>query len=208
MSYTNDVLEGKPPGPSSATISKRLISEIQIGERHRRDLGDIPALARSIATVGLLHPIVVTTDGQLIAGRRRLAALELLGRDEAPVRVIDIGHNTPSDIARGELAENEARKDFDHLESKAARAAAAIATNPGKSDRAIAAEIGVDHKTVGKARKATGEQSPVQERTGLDGKTRRLPEQKPPPEKRLPPPVETDICPRCGMRLAEKIVLF
>lgn len=56
---------------------------------------------------------------------------------------------------------------------KSVRAAAAVAVDPGKSDRAIAADIGVDHKTVAKARDATGENSPV--RTGLDGKTRRMP---------------------------------
>ena len=191
---------------------KRRIADIKIGERHRRDLGDAEALAHSIATVGLLHPIVITTDGQLIAGRRRLAALEQLGRDEVPVRVVDIGFNTPSDIARGELAENEIRKDFDHLESKAARAAAAVAANPEKSNRAIAAETGLSEPTVRRARTAShdavertgavGKDLPVA-RTGLDGKTRRLPEQKPPPEKRLPPLVEVRICPRCGAELRE-----
>lgn len=55
------------------------------------------------------------------------------------------------------------------------RAAAAIIINPEMSDRAIAAEIGVDHKTVGKARRATGESSPVEKRTGRDGKTRQVP---------------------------------
>jgi hypothetical protein len=58
---------------------------------------------------------------------------------------------------------------------KSVRAAEAVAANPEKSDRAIAAEIGVDHKTVSKARKATGDHSPV-ERVGLDGKVRRLPQ--------------------------------
>jgi hypothetical protein len=53
------------------------------------------------------------------------------------------------------------------------KAAEAVKANPEKSDRAIAKEIGVDHKTVAKARSATGEYSPV-ERTGLDGKTRKL----------------------------------
>lgn len=55
------------------------------------------------------------------------------------------------------------------------RAATAIAHNPQKSDRAIAAELGIDHKTVGKARKSTGEYSPVEKRTGKDGKARRVP---------------------------------
>jgi hypothetical protein len=57
-----------------------------------------------------------------------------------------------------------------------------------RADRAIATEIGVDHKTVGKARKATREWSPVdgriglatatrdavEKRIGLDGKAHRL----------------------------------
>jgi ParB-like chromosome segregation protein Spo0J len=54
--------------------STRRIADIIIGIRHRRDLGDIDSLARSIAEVGLLHPIVVRADGVLIAGQRRLAA--------------------------------------------------------------------------------------------------------------------------------------
>jgi hypothetical protein len=56
------------------------------------------------------------------------------------------------------------------------RAKEAVKANPQKSDRAIAKEIGVDHKTVGAARKeTTGECSPVESRVGQDGKTRRLP---------------------------------
>src|SRR5262249_22179767 len=54
-----------------------------------------------------------------------------------------------------------------------------VAANPAKSDRAIASEIGVDHKTVAKARKSTGEASPVAKRVGKDGKARKLPAQKP-----------------------------
>jgi hypothetical protein len=47
-----------------------------------------------------------------------------------------------------------------------------------KSDREIAREIGVDHKTVAAARKATGENSPVKKRVGKDGKARKMPEPK------------------------------
>lgn len=47
-------------------------------------------------------------------------------------------------------------------------AAKAVAAHPEKSDRAIAAAIGVDHKTVAKARKSVGEKSPT--RVGTDGK--------------------------------------
>lgn len=58
------------------------------------------------------------------------------------------------------------------------RAEEAIAASPEKSDRAIAEEIGVDHKTVSKARKRTGDQSPVAKRTGRDGKKRKAPKTK------------------------------
>jgi hypothetical protein len=60
------------------------------------------------------------------------------------------------------------------------RAAEAIAANPLMSDRALAREIGVDHKTVGTARR-TGEHSPVENETriGLDGKERRMPVRRP-----------------------------
>jgi ParB family transcriptional regulator, chromosome partitioning protein len=47
----------------------RPIASIVVGTRHRRDLGDIDGLARSLAEVGLLHPIIITRDGML--DRRR-----------------------------------------------------------------------------------------------------------------------------------------
>jgi hypothetical protein len=59
---------------------------------------------------------------------------------------------------------------------KAARAAQAVKANPEKSDRAIAEEIGVSPMTVNRAR-ATVPDVTVDERIGLDGKTRRMPRQ-------------------------------
>ena len=38
------------------------ISEIQLGNRHRKDMGDIEALAQSIQEEGLLQPIGITPD--------------------------------------------------------------------------------------------------------------------------------------------------
>jgi ParB-like nuclease domain len=87
------------------TIMK--IDEIRIGQRHRKDLGDLDALARSIDENGLLHPPVVRSDGELIAGQRRVEACRLLGMAEIPVRIIDLDH-----IVFGEWAENSDRKDF------------------------------------------------------------------------------------------------
>lgn len=83
------------------------ISEIKVGERFRKDLGDIVGLARSIEKVGLLHPLVITPDGRLIDGLRRLEAFKTLKRTSIPVTIIDL-----EDILLGEYAANTYRKEF------------------------------------------------------------------------------------------------
>jgi len=82
--------------------------QILIGERHRKDMGDLEGLAASIATVGLLHPPVITEDGRLICGERRVLAMrDILRWTTIPVIVLQV-----SSIVAGEYAENEIRKDF------------------------------------------------------------------------------------------------
>jgi N6-adenosine-specific RNA methylase IME4 len=88
------------------------IDQVRVGERHRKDMGDIAALAANIAEVGLLHPIVVTPDGTLIAGERRLRAAELLGWTEIPITVVDL-----EKIVLGEYAENAFRKQLTPTEA-------------------------------------------------------------------------------------------
>jgi N6-adenosine-specific RNA methylase IME4 len=83
------------------------IAAITVGNRHRKDMGDIDALAKSIAEIGLLHPVVVNDDGLLIAGQRRLEACRRLGLVDIPVTVMHL-----DDILRGENDENTQRKDF------------------------------------------------------------------------------------------------
>ncbi len=43
----------------SAIYPTKPIADIKLGQRHRKDLGDIEALAASIKEVGLLHPVVI-----------------------------------------------------------------------------------------------------------------------------------------------------
>src|SRR6266852_50893 len=83
------------------------IDQIQVGFRYRKDLGDLRALAESIGEVGLLHPVVVTPEGRLIAGQRRLEACRLLGWIEVPATTVDL-----LQAARGEAHENFVRKDL------------------------------------------------------------------------------------------------
>lgn len=57
----------------------RTVESIIVGNRRRTDLGDLTALAESIARDGLLQPLTVTIDGVLVCGARRLAAIKQLG---------------------------------------------------------------------------------------------------------------------------------
>lgn len=78
--------------------------------RQRRDLGDLTELAASIRAVGLINPIVITREGQLIAGERRLAAVQSLGWSHTIVQF----REDLSDIEREqlELDENIRRLDL------------------------------------------------------------------------------------------------
>jgi hypothetical protein len=65
-------------------------------------------------------------------------------------------------------------------------AADAIAKNPDKSDRAIAAELGIDHKTVGKARKEYSPlgNSPPTQNSPPGASVENSPPENSPPQKR------------------------
>lgn len=82
-------------------------------------MGDLAELAASIAAVGLLHPVVVTEDHQLVAGERRLAALAELGWSQVPVTVVNL--DTASDVLRADLDENTCRKPLTGYEASRAR---------------------------------------------------------------------------------------
>jgi ParB-like nuclease domain len=92
------------------------IAGIRIGKRHRKEMGDLEELARSIEREGLLQPIGITEARELVFGERRIRAYELLGRDKISVRIVHV-----SSIARGEHDENELRKEFTHSERDAIR---------------------------------------------------------------------------------------
>ncbi|MAX38797.1 MAG: hypothetical protein CME33_19745 [Gimesia sp.] len=84
------------------------ISDIKIGNRHRKDMGDIEDLALSIEENGLLQPIGITPDNKLIFGERRLRAYrDVMILETIPARIIDV----PS-ILHCQFTENTMRKDF------------------------------------------------------------------------------------------------
>lgn len=144
------------------------IDLIQIGFRYRKDLGDLRSLADSISEVGLLHPVVVTPEGRLIAGQRRLEACRLRGWKDVPVTVVDLYQ-----AARGEAHENFVRKDLlpseivalkraiEPLERRAARERqgsrtdlclpATVAECQGAARDKIARYLGVGRTTIDRA---------------------------------------------------------
>ena len=83
------------------------IEDIKIGNRFRKDLGDIKTLASSIQEIGLLQPVVINQNNELIAGQRRLGACKSLGWTEIPAAVVNL-----DDIVKREYHENAVRKDF------------------------------------------------------------------------------------------------
>jgi ParB family chromosome partitioning protein len=151
---------------------KIAIAEIKIGDRKRKQMGDIDALAKSIDTVGLLHPIVINSENQLICGGRRIEACKKLGWKTVEVTVA----TSINDIERAELAElqeNTCRKDLipsemvakakvvEPIEQKAAKQRLAVTSekfsevkpsDKGESRAKVAAAVGVSAPTLAKAK--------------------------------------------------------
>lgn len=69
------------------------VSSIEVGDRVRKDLGDIEELARNIKDIGLLNPITVREIGNgkydLVAGERRLEACKVLGWERIRATVFE-----------------------------------------------------------------------------------------------------------------------
>jgi ParB/RepB/Spo0J family partition protein len=98
------------------------LAKIKVKDRAREDKGDIESLAALIKEHGLIQPITVDGNFQLIAGERRYLAHRLIGADTIKGIVRD---DVKTDTTRFEieLVENIARKDLlwherDRLELK------------------------------------------------------------------------------------------
>lgn len=156
------------PQPGGNPVRIR-VDQIAQGERTRRDLGDVAALAASIKSRGLLHPPAVRADGErwvLVAGARRLAALRLLGWTDVDATVVEtVDDELAAMYAEGE--ENTERKPFTPTEAVAhaariegAIAAAAARRKGGRGKRANTAskldEVSASRRTDQRTAKAVG----------------------------------------------------
>lgn len=86
------------------------IASIKISRegRQRKVLGDIGSLADSIKRLGLINPITLDKDSNLIAGERRLEACKSLGHDKISVRFYEDLDSTQRQII--EYEENAKRE--------------------------------------------------------------------------------------------------
>jgi hypothetical protein len=84
-----------------------LLSSIIITKRTRKDFGYIDSLAESISSIGLLQPIVINENNELVDGQRRIKAFIQLGKTEIPFYRVNL-----EQIVLGEFHANSNRKDF------------------------------------------------------------------------------------------------
>jgi hypothetical protein len=168
------------------------------------DGAEFDELVADIKANGLREKIDLY-EGKIVDGRNRYLALQRLEIDPSAdpskyFRKALYAHTTGGEIAPHERNNNDSVGAYvisknihrRHLtaEQKREIIAKLLKAQPEKSDRQIAKEAKADHKTVGAVRKAkesTGEISPVEKRTGADGKARKQPAKKPEQPK---PPLE------------------
>lgn len=135
------------------------LSQIEVGDRFRKDYGNITELAVSIKKEGLIQPLAVKEqDGEfpylLMAGGRRYTACKQAGISTIPVLVFD-KHLDDLGLREIELAENIYRKDLEWFE-KVALEAEIHKLQVAKHGRAVIPGK-ADAEKVGWAKKDTAE---------------------------------------------------
>lgn len=100
-------MEERPP------VALLPVAAIQIHPNGHGELVDLDGLTASIREHGVLQPLVVSADGRLLAGRRRLEAARRAGLEMVPVRLCEIEDERAAiEIS---LIENIERTDLDPL---------------------------------------------------------------------------------------------
>lgn len=78
----------KLPKKGSHLMQKMDIDKIIVSNKYLRTRSNVEKLKKSIETVGLINPLIVNQNNELIAGGRRYTALKELGFTEAPVFMV------------------------------------------------------------------------------------------------------------------------
>ena len=86
------------------------LSEILVGERFREEFGDVDELVDSIRQKGIIQPLSIDSNMNLLAGGRRYHAATIIGLPTVPVIIREFVDEL--DSREIELMENVHRKDF------------------------------------------------------------------------------------------------
>jgi phage N-6-adenine-methyltransferase len=127
-----------------------------------------------VDTRGITTPLTVTPDGTVLDGRHRFGAAVTLGIEYVPIFVADIEPESQVDYM---VRQAVMRRHLTVAERKAL-AATLLRDAPEKSDRQVAATVGLSDKTVGTVRDeltATADIPQLTSRVGADGRTRPVP---------------------------------
>ena len=87
------------------------IEDIKVKKRVRRDLGDLTKLKDSMHRYGLMNPITLNSNYELVAGERRLEAAKSLGWERINANILDSNVDNIRQLEM-ELEENNQRKEF------------------------------------------------------------------------------------------------
>lgn len=143
-----------PDLPAATTTGERLlvlpvqrIRPNAAQPRRRIDDEALAALAESIASTGLIQPVVVRDlgggDYELIAGERRWRAAQIAGLAELPAVVRDADERERLEVG---LVENLVRQDLDPVET--AQALAALVEDFGQTQADVARSVGRSRSSV------------------------------------------------------------
>lgn len=94
----------RAPGTHDLTTRRVKLSTLRPHPRNARN-GDVDAVAESLTVNGQYRPIVVTTDGTILAGNHTYAAALSLGWDRISVVTVDVAPESPEAL-RIMLADN------------------------------------------------------------------------------------------------------
>jgi ParB family chromosome partitioning protein len=94
-------------------VEIRKLKELKASNPYLRLGTDVTELEKSIQTLGLIAPIVISSENVILAGARRYQALLNLGHTEAPVLVV---HGNALERELVSIDENLVRKDLSKIE--------------------------------------------------------------------------------------------
>ena len=152
---------------------KLFINEIIVGDRIRKNAVNIKELADDMKENGQITPITVRVDNtgsyHLVAGFRRMKALQSIGEDKIEAYVIP--EDDEERLLKMEISENEIREDFTktermecikRIEEIEAKKAKQRMSDGGKGVQnsaqvkardAVAEQVGISHDTISKEKK-------------------------------------------------------